>query len=1097
MSLITIRDAREIAKYKQITITVQSADPAAKTLTCINDAPFRTLLEGMRILSTADGTTSNEITNIGAPELSNVLTMASSDSFPANSGGSLTFTTLNVKELPLTNKEVDENFLALEKDKLDAKGNQIIEGNVEIHDPDDPNKDDPHFAADSSGNLFVSNKIIADSVDIGGTGGTATLTTSGDVEAEGLRLNGEFDDRVLFEKYFITRFNQHLLCEFTGIDNKFMGYSVLFLDTVEGLSTDGVGTSLSFNNKQCSVKEIFNGDEKFVYVEDNSATLDQNYAVGAQHTISPNTYTLKKFLRVEDYLKPNQLIKIFGAGEATVAIPESGSVELDESLGRTGDKDYAYKVLQLNRKTGKISAAELSSGTATFKNQPLANFDETTFNRLNITRAASADGSNLEEDLVVLLYRKADTEQDHRLVAIIDESMFSTSSAVYNDYGNFIINDWSGRKTTGGQYTEAVKLEYIPLKYEDRPTTTGNDYLYNHGYQYVRVDAINSNDNTFTVKSRAGNDSSFKLSGGDGDDSPPNRKKLRLFHNNLVTYDDSGNLTGGFQKLINDRKETGQDVVNLLAGTYHTSVFSLPNNIKLKGESRFNTILKLPPLDDYNDHFTARGDAGITSDVDILQDNSKAYNNTILGLTKASDDTSKHNISVEDLTIDGNFINRFNSDDSTTTSVIADNLVRAENINQCLFRGLVIKNSVGGGVYAPASKNLSFENNSVIDNCQIIKDTDFFSPFYGLASQDITLVSNKLINANSPVDLSNVIRGSLVGNIIKNTDSGVITYGSVNFVTTPNLILGPNNEFIGTTDTLDSEFDSINVDLLQIGENTAYASADITFLKEGLTAYLAEDEQEDTAAIPRNIPGSGVQLTSKIHVLAKQEQFEYFIDGDNEIPLRTTPTDATTDISESAIVFDATSRNLGQIKFRIESARISELKNNFSMVGAAPNLKSKFDALANQPAKQTLVGLAYQINAIEYEGLINPNDHVKFTKMEKEGDDIKITLDSTVDMSNFIKDREVILSANTTSNSGGEFQFINIIENGISPSDYKVCKVKSININSNNRTATLTRSDTTLTSVPAFTTTNLQNTTDNYLVGFKNTFLIAKGRILV
>jgi hypothetical protein len=1081
MSLITIRDARDIAKYKQITISVISKDNTAKTLTCTNDSEFRTLVVGMRILdlnSPGDGTTSNKIVSIA----SNVLTMESDADFAT---GSLTFTSVTAKESPLTNLEVDENFLALEKEKLDALGNQILTGNVEIRDSDDTTN--PGFAADSSGNLFVSNKIIADSVDIGGSGGTATLTTTGDVEAEGLRLNGEFDDRVLFEKYFITRFNQHLLCEYTGVANKFVGYSVLFLSSSSGnLNSLNVGDQLEFNLKTCTIKEKFDGAEKFVYVEDNSATLDQNYAVGSTDSVGSDTFTLKKFLRVEDYLKPNQLIKIFGAGEAAVAVPANPSISEDTSLSTTGSTTYEYKALQLNRKTGKISVADGSSGTVSIDNQPIADFDETTFNRLNITRNAST--GNLLEDLVVLLYRKAGAESEFSLVAIIDDSSFSTTSAVYNDYGNFIVNDWSGRKTTDGRYTDAVKLEYIPLTYELRAAST-NDYLYNHGYQYVRVNAITSNDNTFTVKSRDVTNSAFALS-GDGDDSPPDRatmRKLRLFHNNLVTYDDGGNLTGGFQKLINDRKATGQDVVNLLAGTYHTSVFSLPNNIKLKGESRFNTILKLPPLDDYNDHFTARDDAGITSNDDILQNSSFNYNNTILGLTKASDDTSKHNISVEDLTIDGNFINRFNSDDSTTASVIADNLVRAENVNQCLFRGVVIKNSVGGGVYAPATKNLSFENNSVIDNCQVIKDTDFFSPFYGLASQDITLVSNKLINANSPVDLSNVIRGSAIGNIVKNTDTGVITYGSVNFVTTPNLILGPNNEFIGTTDTLDSEFDSINVDLFQ--HTGAYSSPDITFLKEGLAAYLAEDEQVDTNGTV--IPGSGVQLTSKIHVLAKQDQFEYFID--DLIPLETTPGNTTTNISETAITFPSTSRNLGQLKFSLVQDRITELKNNFSMVGATPNLKSKFDALTGQPEKQTLVGLAYQINAIEYEGLINSNDHVKFTRAQSgSAGKIIITVDSTVDLNHFIIDREVILSANTTTNTpSAMFQFINNIADDILPNDYKVCKIESIN--TTNRQITLTKTGATAGSFNV----DLSSSTDDYLVGFKNTFLIAKGRILV
>ena len=165
------------------------------------------------------------------------------------------------------------------------------------------------------------------------------------------------------------------------------------------------------------------------------------------------------------------------------------------------------------------------------------------------------------------------------------------------------------------------------------------------------------------------------------------------------------------------------------------------------------------------------------------------------------------------------------------------------------------------------------------------------------------------------------------------------------------------------------------------------------------------------------------------------------------------------------------------------------------MVGTTPNLKSKFDALPNtQPEKQTLVGLAYQINAIEYEGLINSNDHVKFTRAQSgSAGKIIITVDSTVDLNHFIIDREVILSANTTSNSGDQFQFINVIADDILPNDYKVCKIESIN--TTNRTVTLTKIGGTTTG--SFTAVDLSSSSDDYLVGFKNTFLIAKGRILV
>jgi len=94
-------------------------------------------------------------------------------------------------------------------------------------------------------------------------------------------------------------------------------------------------------------------------------------------------------------------------------------------------------------------------------------------------------------------------------------------------------------------------------------------------------------------------------------------------------------------------------------------------------------------------------------------------------------------------------------------------------------------------------------------------------------------------------------------------------------------------------------------------------------------------------------------------------------------------------------------------------------------------------------------------------------------------------------LNHFIIDREVILSANTTSNSGGQFQFINVIADDIKPNDYKVCKIESINTTS--RTVTLTKTGATSGSFNV----DLSSSTDDYLVGFKNTFLIAKGRILV
>ena len=1061
MSLITTRNARSLDKYTQIDILINSVNTSDKYLYCnVLSSNLKRLVVGMTILAN-DGTTSNKIVEI----TNNKLTMR--DSVSSISGGNtITFTTADVKEEPLTNQEIDENFLNLEKNKLDATGNQFVEGNVEIRDTEDDNP--AGFDEGSSGNLYVSNHIIAKSIDIGGLGdSTATFTTDGDIQVNNIKVNGEIDDRSIFEKYSITKFNQHLLCEYTGVENNFLAYSILFLDKADGLTA---GDEVEFNNKRGQIIEVFNGEEKYIYVKDLSGTASDNYLVGSQWTKTANQqiYTLKKFLKVKDYLKPNQLIKIFGVGESAVSGPVSPTISKDANAAGASvlSTNYEYKALTLNRRTGKISSAS-SGGGITISNVQIKEFDETSFNRINITRNSSTD--NDTQDLAVLLYRKAGSETQFHLVGIVDNSMFGSNSAVFSDFGNFIINQWSGRSEDHGKYTK-VDLEYIPKTYEDR---NEKDHLYDNGYQYVRIHEVN--DNTFTIRTQAKSGSQAFV----GEQSSPiTGDKLRFFHNNSVVYDDDGVLIGGLQKLINDKKLDGTNSVTLPSGTYHTGLISIPSGFQLKGESRFGTILKLPPLDDYSDNKIARANvSSLTSEV--FNDSGKNYANTLIGLSKSELDTEKHNISIENLTIDGNFINRFLSNDTSQQNILGDALLRAENINTCLLRGLIIKNAVGGGIYAPNTKRFSLENSDILDNSQALKDSEYYTPLHAIACEDINITNNKLMNGSSSVELSNTIRGSLIGNVVKNTSSGVITYGSTNLITTPNLILGPNNEYLGTTDTLDSEFDSINVDLFQ--HTSAFESLSITFSVEGEKAYLAEEEQEDEDT--NKIPGSGVKLSSKIHTLAKQGPYEYFID--DLIPVTN---------STSIISFPSTNREDGNIKFRIEQSQIDTLRDGFSMVGSAPNLRSEYNDLSNQPLGQSLVGLGYQINATEFTNLTNSNDHIKFLNYRSgSADQIIIEVGNEVDLSDFIVDREVLLSINSSNSLGaGPAEFINIIEPaGTDPDNYKVCKVVSVNSASNEVTLEKSGAGSNDFNV------SLTNSTDNNLVGFKNTFLIAKGRILV
>jgi hypothetical protein len=56
-------------------------------------------------------------------------------------------------------------------------------------------------------------------------------------------------------------------------------------------------------------------------------------------------------------------------------------------------------------------------------------------------------------------------------------------------------------------------------------------------------------------------------------------------------------------------------------------------------------------------------------------------------------------------------------------------------------------------------------------------------------------------------------KGIVANNVINNCGSGLFVYGSVFFVSSPNVLMGPAQEFLPTPDILNSEYDLINIDL--------------------------------------------------------------------------------------------------------------------------------------------------------------------------------------------------------------------------------------------------------------------------------------------
>jgi hypothetical protein len=100
-----------------------------------------------------------------------------------------------------------------------------------------------------------------------------------------------------------------------------------------------------------------------------------------------------------------------------------------------------------------------------------------------------------------------------------------------------------------------------------------------------------------------------------------------------------------------------------------------------------------------------------------------------------------------------------------------------------------------------------------------LSDRNSYSPLIADAGQTTMVTGNRFENFSTHVDLSVTNKGVFANNIVNNCGdelgSGVFIYGSVFFLSSPNVLIGPAGEFLPTPDTLNSEYDLINIDLYQ------------------------------------------------------------------------------------------------------------------------------------------------------------------------------------------------------------------------------------------------------------------------------------------
>lgn len=410
--------------------------------------------------------------------------------------------------------------------------------------------------------------------------------------------------------------------------------------------------------------------------------------------------------------------------------------------------------------------------------------------------------SSVEHGLAI--YRSVGVDNNSKLIAVLGPAELSNqvTNIPFVDYGGYAVTEWSTRDLSGA-FTQESNLVHFPLSV---PLQSLQGWI------------------TAEVKSRvSGTKNQVALTAS-----------YSLNSDGLVqfVYDN----TAGLQAAINENRELGIQRFNLPNGTYFTSKLLTPSNFTISGSGQ-QTVLKQIPwnFDYYND---------------VIRQNEK-------GNIFSTLETFGENVFFENITVDGNSVNNVRYLEAASNYLV--NMNGGININ---FNNVFIQNSVGGGIWAYETDYLRVQNTEIINGSLTytgLASGAQLSPLYAGSSRYLSINNNLFENYLNPVDVSVTYIGTVVGNTIRNCGSGLLVFGSAHLLSSPNLIMGPDNEFIPGPDRFDSDYNSINITLEQ---GVDFFSPVYLYQESSELIYLGSTDLVGN-------PGTAVNLSADIKLLTK------------------------------------------------------------------------------------------------------------------------------------------------------------------------------------------------------------------------------------
>jgi hypothetical protein len=508
--------------------------------------------------------------------------------------------------------------------------------------------------------------------------------------------------------------------------------------------------------------------------------------------------------------------------------------------GVGGGTRYTYYAALINFNTGVISSLKKLKHSSTgapdyVTNFELDTFNEQRYNSVSIVRPNAQHGVLLyryKSTIATVKDKEGNTLSGHdsqlNLIAILGQRDIGSSTTTlftYNDYGPYNRVTW-GDFNTDGSYND--NYNEIKTVRSTLPTTDIPSYGPYPGWAERKVYSVSNNTITVTEPTETLYDDTDLL--------------LSYINNNRiqVCHDDTNALTSAIQSVVNK----GLFSLFLTGGTYLVKRLVIPSNLSLYGSGKatiikkqyFDTSYNRTPSPEYSRLYSAlwlRDPWGGGTYGTFNRDDN---GDEIIDNPNYSDSLSEkvHNVTLRDLVVSGNYSNQLRLGDSARPD--ANTLVYMEDSENCSLVNVDVRNSVGNGIDATSSKRLSLQNVSVFDNS--ITYSTFDNPLQATDAEVLKVSDSVFLSNPGPVDITTSQVVAFNSCIIRNSGTGLRIFGSRSANVNNNLILGPDDEWIPSSDIYDSDFNSVNLTCYKTTGAGTQGPVKFTYVEENIAKDL-------------------------------------------------------------------------------------------------------------------------------------------------------------------------------------------------------------------------------------------------------------------